>query len=102
MNGMLRIGLGATALCLFATAGVTGAQARTTTTPVASDTCRYALSTDRAVPIKSGPGKKYTTQGWIPGGREKPLFGSCDGTWVQISQGQYAGGWVWAGYLDRI
>ncbi|MFI6292676.1 hypothetical protein ACIBEJ_13875 [Nonomuraea sp. NPDC050790] len=68
----------------------------------AAETCRYTVSADKSVPVKSGPGKGYTTQGKVSASRTRPLFGTCDTTWVKISQGKFAGGWIWSGYLDRM
>ncbi|GAA4055611.1 hypothetical protein [Nonomuraea soli] len=80
------------------------AEASPTTTAI----CRYYVDADKPIPVKSGPGKKYTTQAWISPDRERPVFGTCaePGTgpshWVKISQGNYKGGWVWRNWLDPV
>ncbi|NUT41897.1 MAG: hypothetical protein HOV86_18135 [Thermoactinospora sp.] len=76
--------------------------------PTSTATCRYYVNAEKPIPVKSGPGKKYTTQAWISPDRDRPIFGNCaePGTgpshWVKVSQGSHKGGWVWRNWLDRM
>jgi hypothetical protein len=86
----------------------TAAPSPTPSSVASTSTCRYTVDANKPVPVKSGPGKKYTTQGWVSPDRERPIFGTCaePGTgpshWVKVSQGKFKGGWIWRNWLDRM
>ncbi|HEX2313722.1 MAG TPA: hypothetical protein VHJ17_08320 [Thermomonospora sp.] len=101
----------AVALSGLSAPGVTTANAATTTSENVTSqvaVCRYAVGSHKKIPVRSGPGKKYTVHGWISPKRKAPLFGTCATRgkgkkhWVKIVQGKFKGGWVWRNHLDRI
>ncbi|MFI6323615.1 hypothetical protein ACIBG8_39225 [Nonomuraea sp. NPDC050556] len=99
---MLRTALGVTAAAVVLSGLAFTAPAS------AATTCRYTLSADKDIPVKSGPGKQYRTVGVVPEEREAPIFGTCvtKGTgpthWIKVAQGKWKDAYVWRNYFDRM
>jgi uncharacterized protein YraI len=62
--------------------------------PSPADGCRYWSAGEDPIRVQAGPGASYPTLGWIAGASGYAIVAGCSGDWVQIDNGQFAGGWL--------
>ncbi|TMR07027.1 hypothetical protein ETD86_52145 [Nonomuraea turkmeniaca] len=105
MRAATRIFAGAAATVL-ALGGLGPAAANAAREPSpATETCRYVVQADKAVPVRSGPGKKHEERGRLEPS-DDPHKATCAARgrgpehWVRLKSGEFEDLWVWRNRLQ--